>query len=134
LSDRIEELDAGFSKGHADGFVQAYYAYSNYRKTIPKKDFVQCIEDLSGDKQRDLDLSVIPGCADSKSDISVDLIAAGSALQYNTFFKFVNQYIVTSHRLLDSLSRIFGVVLQFCYSQECFPERRPGWFRYRYEA
>ena len=74
--------------GIAAGLIDAYLAHSNARKTIPKSDFIQYIQDLDEEKNHDLDLSACPGI-EMKSEISFDLLTVGYALQHNTYFKYV---------------------------------------------
>ena len=75
-----------FSVGAANGFQLAYFGQSNYHRSVPRSELVQYVEDLFAQNITELDLGEVPGC-EGKSELGLDFLAIGAALQHNTYFQ-----------------------------------------------
>lgn len=81
-------MDASFAPAPAGGFRDSYLAHCNLRRTKPRYEVIDYMQDLEKEGIKELDLSKCPG-TDAKSEIYIDLIAVGKALAHNIYFTSV---------------------------------------------
>lgn len=93
--------------GAANGFELAYLGHSNYKRTRPRPELIQYVEDLFAQNVNELDLGEVPGC-EGKSELALDFESIGGALQHNTYFRAVKMIDVTQKFALQTVGRMLG--------------------------